>query len=324
MTVPDAIDERAEARKGVVFALLAYGLWGFYGFFFAAVSHINMLEVVAHRAFWSVPIALGVLWALGRLADLSLILSDRRLVARLLLTSALIGVNWAVLVWAVADDRTLEASLGYFINPLLSVVIGFAVLGERLIRLQVLAVAIAAFAVAMQMVMAGVFPWVALVLAGTFAAYGYWRKTMPIGPVQGFLAEVLVLSACGIAIVAGLAWYGRLRFGASPADTLLLIACGPATALPLMWFAAAARRIRLGTLGLLQYIAPTGLFLTAVLAFGEPLDVWGVATFVLIWTALAIYSLEALRLDRRAQRARAITARGSVAAVASARRGPAS
>jgi chloramphenicol-sensitive protein RarD len=324
MTAPDAINERAEARKGVVFALLAYGLWGFYGLFFAAVSHINMLEVVAHRAFWSVPIALGVLWALGRLADLPLILSDRRLVARLLLTSLSIGVNWAVLVWAVADDRTLEASLGYFINPLLSVVIGFALLGERLTRLQVLAVAIAAFAVAVQTLMAGVFPWVALLLAGTFAAYGYWRKTMPIGPAQGFLAEVLVLSAFGIAIVAGLAWQGNLRFGASTADTLLLIACGPVTALPLMWFAAAARRIRLGTLGLLQYIAPTGLFLTAVVAFGEPIDLWGVATFVLIWTALAIYSLEALRLDRSAQRVSAVTPRGSAVAAASARRGSAS
>jgi chloramphenicol-sensitive protein RarD len=298
MTAPDATDARAEARKGVIFALLAYGLWGFYGLFFAAVAHINMLEVVAHRAFWSVPIALGVLWALGRLKDLSLILSDRRLVVRLLLTSLSIGVNWAVLVWAVANDRTLEASLGYFINPLLNVVLGFALLHERLTRLQVLAVALAAFAVAVQTLMAGVFPWVALLLAGSFAAYGYLRKTMPIGPVQGFFAEVLVLSACGIVIVAWLAWQEDLLFGASSADTLLLIACGPATALPLMWFAAAARRIRLGTLGLLQYIAPSGLFLTAVVAFGEPLGLWGVASFVLIWAGLAIYSLEALRLDR--------------------------
>jgi chloramphenicol-sensitive protein RarD len=164
------------------------------------------------------------------------------------------------------------------------------------------------------------FPWVALVLAASFGAYGYLRKTIPIGPVQGFLVEALVLSVCGGAIVAWLAWQSELSFAASAVDTLLLIACGPMTALPLMWFAAAARRIRLATLGLLQYIAPSGLFLTAVFAFGEPLDVWDLATFGLIWTALAIYSLEALRLDRRAR----LRATRSDAASAGGSRGPAS
>lgn len=299
-----AIDGQAEARKGVVFALLAYGLWGFYALFFGALGHVEALEVVAHRAFWSVPIALGALWAMGKLSDLAPVVSDPSLMARLLLTSLLVAVSWGVFVWAVTTGRTLEASLGYYINPLLNVVIGFTMLGERLTRPQVAAVAIAAFAVAVQTVMAGVFPWVALLLAGAFAAYGYFRKTIAIGPVQGFLVEALVLSLCGGIIVAWLSWRSSLRFGANAADTLLLIASGPMTALPLMWFAAAARRIRLGTLGLLQYIAPTGLFLTAILAFGEPLDGWRAATFVLIWTALAIYSLEALRLDRTA-RARA-------------------
>ena len=322
--VSDVSDARAEAHKGVVFAILAYGLWGFYALFFYALAHINVLEVVANRAFWSVPVALVVLWALGKLTDLSLVLSDRRLVVRLLLTSMFIGLNWGVLVWAVSADRTLETSLGYYINPLLNVVIGFLLLGERLTRPQVVAVGIAAFAVAMQTVMAGVFPWVALMLASSFAAYGYLRKTMPIGPVQGFLVEALVLSVVGIAILGFLAWQSDLRFGATTSDTLLLIACGPMTALPLMWFSAAARRIRLSTLGLMQYIAPSGLFLTAIVAFGEPLDGWGLATFVLIWTALAIYSLEALRLDRIAHRRARERARESDAAAASAMRGPAS
>jgi chloramphenicol-sensitive protein RarD len=322
--VSDAIEARAEAHKGVVFALLAYGLWGFYALFFRAVGHIDVLEIVAHRAFWSVPIALGVLWALGKLDDLTLLLSDRRLMLRLSLTSFFVAVNWSVMVWAVSVDRTLEASLGYYINPLLNVVIGFVLLNERLTRPQVVAVTIAGFAVAVQTVLAGVFPWVALVLAGSFATYGYLRKTMPIGPVQGFLVEALVLSVAGVAIVAWLAWQSDMRFGASTADTLLLIACGPMTALPLMWFAAAARRIRLGTLGLLQYIAPSGLFLTAILVFGEPLDGWGVATFVLIWTALAIYSAEAFRLDRSARKRASARARESDAAAASAMRESAS
>jgi chloramphenicol-sensitive protein RarD len=316
----ERVDERAEAHKGVLFALLAYGLWGFYALFFGALAHIDMLEVVAHRAFWSVPIALAVLWALGKLTELVVVLSDRRLMGRLLLTSFFLGVNWAVLVWAVAADRTLETSLGYYINPLLNVAIGFALLGERLTRAQVLAVAIAASAVVVQTVMAGVFPWVALLLAGSFACYGYLRKTIRVGPVQGFMVEATVLTVCGSAIVAWLAWQSDLSFGGEVSDTLLLIACGPMTALPLMWFAAAARRIRLGTLGLLQYIAPSGLFLTAVFAFGEPLHVWGFATFALIWVALAIYSLEAFRLDRRARS----LAKASDAADAAAWRGSAS
>ena len=309
--VADAVAERAEARNGVIYALLAYGLWGFYGLFFRALAGVSALEVVAHRAFWSVPIALGVLWALGKLGDLVPVLSDRRIVRRLLITSLLVAVTWGVFVWAVNSGRTLEASLGYFINPLLSVAIGLMLLGERMTRAQAAAVGIAAIAVAMQTVMAGVFPWVALVLAGSFAAYGYLRKTMPIGPVQGFLVEALVLSLCGAVIVGGLAWQSELRFGASPTDTLLLIASGPVSALPLMWFAAAARRISLGTLGLLQYIAPSGLFLTAILAFGEPLDPWGLATFVLIWAALAIYSAEAFRLDRRARERARSRSKGS-------------
>jgi chloramphenicol-sensitive protein RarD len=300
--VADAIEARAEAHKGVVFALLAYGLWGFYALFFRAIDHIDLFEVVAHRAFWSVPIALGVLWALGKLSDVSLVLSDRRLVARMVLTSFFVAVNWSVMVWAVSVDRTLEASLGYYINPLLNVAIGVVLLSERLTWPQVVAVAIAAFAVAVQTLLAGVFPWVALVLAGSFACYGYLRKTLPIGPVQGFLVEALVLSVVGSGIVTWLAWHSDVSFGANPTDTLLLIACGPMTALPLMWFAAAARRIRLGTLGLLQYIAPSGLFLTAILVFGEPLDAWSLAAFVLIWVALAIYSVEAFRLDRIAQK----------------------
>ena len=311
---------REEARKGVVYALAAYVMWGFYGLFFEALGHIDGLEVIAHRAFWAVPVAFLALWAFGRLSDLAPVLLDRRLGARLLLSTLLIGVNWGLFVWAVTSGRTLETSLGYFINPLLNVVIGFLLLGERLTRPQVVAVALAAFAVAVQTVMAGVFPWVSLLLAGTFAGYGYLRKTMPIGPVPGFLVEALLLSLFGLMVVVWLGWQGELRFGASAGDTLLLIASGTMTAMPLMWFSAAARRIRLSTLGLLQYIAPSGLFLSAILVFGEPLDAWGLATFGLIWAALAIYSLEALRLDRKAQR----QARESGAAAASGSPEPAS
>lgn len=297
--LPESLPQ-SEARKGAVYALLAYGLWGTYALYFGALAHVDALEVVAHRAFWSVPVAGAVLLALGKMADTWTIFADRRLMAKMLLTSFLVAVSWAFFVWAVAVDRTLETSLGYYINPLLNVLIGFTILGERLSRAQTFAVALAALAVVLQTLTAGVFPWVALVLAGSFGAYGYLRKTMPVGAVEGFFIEALVLSLVGLLVVAWLSEHAGLTFGSNAAETLLLIGCGPITALPLMWFAAGARRIRLATLGLLQYVAPSGLFLTAIFVFGEPLNVWGLASFVLIWAALAIYSLDTLRGERAA------------------------
>ena len=315
--VSDRLPQRSpqeEARKGALYALLAYGLWGTYALYFGALAHFDALEVVAHRAFWSLPVAGAVLIALGRMADLWDIFADWRLMAKMLLTSFLVGVSWGFFVWAVAVDRTLETSLGYYINPLLNVLIGFAVLGERLSRAQTFAVGLAALAVLLQTLTAGVFPWVALVLAASFASYGYLRKTMPVGAVEGFFIEALVLSTVGLLVVAWLSEHGQLRFGTNLSDTLLLIGCGPVTALPLMWFAAAARRIRFATLGLLQYIAPSGLFLTAVFVFGEPLNVWGLASFALIWAALAIYSLDMLRGETEAARRLPSTASATAAA----------
>jgi chloramphenicol-sensitive protein RarD len=201
----------------------------------------------------------------------------------------------------VAVGRTLETSLGYYINPLLSIVLGFLLLGERLTRVQMAAVILAVAAVLIQTLVVGVFPWLALTLAGSFALYGYLRKTIDVGPVQGFFVEAVLLSVVGIAIVGWLEATGRASFGRGASDTFLLIACGPMTAAPLMLFAAGARRIRLSTMGMLQYIAPTGLFLTAIFALGEPADRWTLVSFSLIWLALALYSFEAFRLDRQAR-----------------------
>jgi chloramphenicol-sensitive protein RarD len=289
------------AEKGVLYAVLAHLTWGAMAVYFCFMIHISPMEIAVHRGLWSIPFAAVIIWWLGQYRDVWRAVLSKRNLAILTLTSAIIVFNWGFYVWSIEQGRTLESSLGYYINPLLNVVIGFTLLGERLTKPQVAAVGIAFLAVAVQTVAAGVFPWVALLLAGSFAAYGYMRKTMPIGPIQGFLVEAILLSVIGGAIVAWLAWHSKLSFGANATDTLLLISCGPMTALPLMWFAAAARRIRYSTLGLLQYIAPSGLFLTAILAFGEPLDGWRLATFVPIWLALAIYSLGAWRLDGRAR-----------------------
>ena len=297
--VPKSSAVASEAGKGVMLAIAAYGLWAFYGLFFKQLSHIDPLEVVAQRGLWSVPVAGVILFAMGRTRDIARAFTTPRLVAMLFLSSLMVAISWGFFVWAVGVGRTLETSLGYYINPLLSILIGALLLGERLTVMQKCAVGLAAAAVVIQTLAVGVFPWLALTLAGSFAAYGYLRKTIDVGPVQGFFVEAVLLSAVGVGIMAWLGAEGRVSFGGSGRDTFLLIACGPMTAVPLMLFAAAARRVRLATIGMLQYIAPTGLFLTAILVFGEPFDVARLSGFALIWTALALYSFEAWRLDRK-------------------------
>ena len=296
--VPKSSSVASESAKGVVLAVMAYGLWAFYGLFFKQLAHIDPLEVVAQRGFWAVPVAGAILFAMGRTRDIARAFQTPRLMGMLFLSSLMVAISWGFFVWAVGAGRTLETSLGYYINPLLSILIGYVLLGERLTLLQKCAVGLAATAVVIQTLVVGVFPWLALTLAGSFAMYGYLRKTINVGPVQGFFVEAVLLSVVGIGIMAWLFAHGRASFGGTWHNTLLLIACGPMTAAPLMLFAAAARRVRLATMGMLQYIAPTGLFLTAIFVFGEPVDAARLTGFALIWTALALYSFEAWRLDR--------------------------
>jgi chloramphenicol-sensitive protein RarD len=302
---PDALPEGG-ARRGFVYALLAYGLWGMLPLFLKAVSHLPALEVVAHRILWSVPIAGAVLVATGRTGDLKAALRSPRTVALASLTAGLITINWGLYVWAIAVERTVETSLGYYINPLMSVVMGAVLLGERLSRAQVAALALATVAVVLMTVEAGVLPWVSLVLAGSFAIYGFLRKTLPIGPSQGFFLEVLILSVPALAYAIWLQATGVSHFVPSqPRDMLLLLACGPATAVPLLLYGFGAKLLKLSTIGIMQYIAPTGIFLIAVFAFGEPFGMVRLAAFALIWVALAIYtwSMFSQARDRRAAEA---------------------
>lgn len=298
---PDALPEGG-ARRGFVYALLAYGLWGLLPLFLKAVAHLPAIEVVAHRILWSVPIAGAVLVASGRTADLKAALRSPRTIALASLTAGLITINWGLYVWAIAVERTVETSLGYYINPLMSVVMGAVLLGERLSRAQVAALALAAAAVVLLTVEAGGLPWVSLVLAGSFAIYGFLRKTLPIGPSQGFFLEVLILSVPALAYVVWLQATGVSHFVPSrPADVLLLLACGPATAVPLLLYGFGAKLLKLSTIGIMQYIAPTGIFLIAVFVFGEPFGMARLAAFALIWVALAIYtwSMVSQARDRR-------------------------
>lgn len=298
MTTP--VDTTAEtdqgARRGFVLALFAYLLWGMLPFYMKAVQHLPLMEVISHRIIWSVPIAGAVLVWMGRTADFKVALRTPRMLAMAALTAMLITVNWSIYVWAIAVDRTVETALGYYINPLVNVVVGAALLGERLGRLQVAAVVLAAVAVTILTIEQGTLPWVSLALAFSFAAYAFFRKTLPIGPSQGFLLEVLILSIPSLAYLVWLQATGQSHFlNGSPVDTWLLIGCGPATAAPLLLFAFGARLLKLSTIGIMQYIAPTMVFLIAVFAFHEPFGRSQAIAFALIWSALALYTFAMFR-----------------------------
>ncbi|MDX8440529.1 EamA family transporter RarD [Mesorhizobium australafricanum] len=296
VTATADLDQDAKARRGFLLALGAYFLWGLLPFYMKAVAHLPLAEVIANRVVWSVPIAAAVLIWAGRTADFKAAIRSPKSLAMAALTAVLISINWGIYVWAIAVDRTVETALGYYINPLVSVVVGAVLLGERLDRLQIAAVALAAVAVAVLTVEAGKLPWVSLALAFSFAAYGFFRKTLPIGPSQGFLLEVLLLSVPALCYIVYLIAIGQDHLISSTgADTALLIGCGPVTAVPLLLFAFGARLLRLSTIGIMQYIAPTMVFLIAVLIFDEPFGKTQAIAFALIWTALAMYSWSMFR-----------------------------
>ncbi|MBZ9741174.1 EamA family transporter RarD [Mesorhizobium sp. CO1-1-4] len=286
-----ASDTDSKARRGFLLALGAYLLWGLLPFYMKAVAHLPLAEVIAHRIVWSVPIAAAVLIWAGRTADFKAAIRSPRTIAMAALTAALISVNWGIYVWAIAVDRTVETALGYYINPLVNVVVGALLLGERLDRLQIAAVVLAAVAVAVLTIDGGKLPWVSLALAFSFAAYAFFRKTLPIGPSQGFLLEVLLLSVPALGYIIFLIATVQDHFVSSNGtDTALLIGCGPVTSVPLLLFAFGAKLLRLSTIGIMQYIAPTMVFLIAVLIFDEPFGTTQAIAFALIWAALAVYS----------------------------------
>lgn len=291
MTAEATVPDRNAAQRGFFYALAAYTFWGVQPMFMKLVAHIPATEVVAHRILWSVPVAGVVLLALGRTADLKVALRSPRTLVMAAVTAALITVNWGIYVWAIAADRAVETALGYYINPLVSVVMGAVLLGEKLTAAQMAAIGLAALAVLILTIYAGGLPWVSLALALTFAVYGYLRKTLPIGPSQGFFLEVLILCLPALGYILWLQARGEGHFLPShPHDIMLLMLCGPVTALPLLLYAFGAKLLRLSTIGIMQYIAPSIVLLTAVLVFGEPFGGARAAAFGLIWAGLFIYS----------------------------------
>lgn len=289
----------SQAQEGVFCAVAAFTLWGTSAWFYKLISHVPAFEIIAHRIIWGIPLAAVMLLILGRTSDIRRAFTTPRIILTLILTAALVSLNWVLYVWAVMGGYALEASLGYFINPIVSVLMGLAFLREKLLPAQWVAVGLAIVAVVAQTVLVGTPPWLALCLAATFALYGYLRKTIDIGPAQGFLVETLLFLPVVAVYLVAVHARGEGQFGSDGFTTAWLILAGPMTAGPLILFAAAARRINLSTVGLLQYIAPSLIFLTAIFVFGEPLDTGRLATFVVIWIALAIFSVSAVREDRK-------------------------
>ncbi len=279
---------------GIAFGLAAYGMWGFFPLFFRQLAHLPPMDVLCNRAAWGF-LFVGLLLTLRRDwgRALAVFRTPRHLVM-LALAALLVGSNWLVFLWAVANGQVVASSLGYFLTPLVNVLLGLAVLKERLNRLEWLAVALAVAAVANEMLFLGSLPWVSLVLAGTFGFYGLVRKQVPVDAVSGLWLETLaMLLPCGL-YAGWMAAQGHAVFtGHDDRTALLLALAGVLTALPLMAFAAAARRLDLATVGMLMYINPTLQFLTAVWLFGEPLQAARLVTFALIWLGLFAFSWSA-------------------------------
>lgn len=294
--------QQETSRAGFFFALSAFLIWGCLALYWKATSHVDAVEVTMHRVIWSLPVAGAILWYMGRTSDILPTLRSPRKLAILFFTSLMISFNWGIFIWAISVDRTLEAAMAYYINPLMSVAMGAVFLHERFNRLQLVAIILALVAVIILTIMQGVLPWISLSLALTFALYGLIRKTVDVGPTQGFLVEVILIYPIAVAYMIWLIYSGNLVFGSAGTSNIILLMCaGPATAIPLILFANGAKRLRLSTIGMMQYIAPTLIFLIGIFIFKEELKPSLLIAFILIWTALAIYSWSLFQ-DTRAQK----------------------
>ena len=291
---PDA-EARRRARQGLTLGLLAYGVWGSFPAFFKLVNAATPLEVVGHRIFWSAAFLILLVTLSRRLGPLWSVLRDRGTLLTLAGSTLLIAGNWLVFIYAVQSGQVLQSSLGYFMTPLISVLLGFVFLRERLNRRQQLSVGLAALGVVNLTLGHGEFPWIALTLGSTFGLYGLLRKLARVDALLGLTVETLLLAplALGYLLYLGIRHQSAFLAGAPLLDLLLPLS-GVVTAIPLLCFVGAARRLRLATIGFLQYITPSLHFLFAVGLYGEPFSHNHLLSFIFIWAALAVYSADAL------------------------------
>jgi chloramphenicol-sensitive protein RarD len=297
-TSTPATDTR-DTRNGVIAALAAYIAWGFLPILFRQLDAAGSVLIVAERTLWSLLLLAIILRAMGGFGEVWALFTDRRRLVVTFLSAVLLAGNWLLYVWAVETGQVLEASFGYFINPLVNVAMGMVLLGERQNRLQTVSILIAVVAIAIQAAGLGAIPFIALGLALSFGFYGYIRKTAQLGPANGLFAETLMIAPAALGyVVFDIAAHGAGPH-ADPYLMLLLVLTGPATAVPLLLFAYAVRRLRLTTIGMFQYIAPSIQFLVAIFLFGEHLNGLRLLSFALIWVSLAVFSYDSFRRRSR-------------------------
>jgi chloramphenicol-sensitive protein RarD len=288
-------------RTGILSAVLAFLCWGLFPLYFRALHDVPPTQILAHRVLWSLLFLVIVLSLRRQWKWLPTILRRPRVVGSFVASALLLSANWLVYIWSVHNGHVIEASLGYFINPLVNIMFGYLLLKERLRTVQWVAIAIAACGVAWLTWQAGTVPWIALFLAASFGAYGLMRKTAALGALEGLSFETMVLFPLAFGYLAWLGMHGDNVFLSSPSDTTrwLLIAAGPITAIPLLLFASGARSIPLSVLGLLQYLSPTIQFLLGVWLFHEAFTAERLVGFLVIWSALALYAAEGLWQQRK-------------------------
>ncbi|MGJ7456994.1 EamA family transporter RarD [Halomonas sp. MA07-2] len=286
---PTATPDR-EPAKGVAFGLSAYIMWGCFPLFFALFQGVPAFEILIHRILWSCLFLVGLVTLLRRWAPIRRALREPRRLGTVLGCALLIAINWGLYIYAVETRQVLQASLGYFMTPLVNVALGLLVLRETMHRLQAAAVGLAALAILIQLLLLGELPWISLGLAFSFGTYGLLRKQVPLDGLSGLFVETLLLLPLALLTLGWLVQVDLSHFLGDTRTTLLLVASGVITALPLLAFAGAARRLRLATLGFLMYINPTIQFGIALLVFGEPITAVQLTTFALIWTALSLYT----------------------------------
>jgi chloramphenicol-sensitive protein RarD len=288
-------------RTGIILAALAFLSWGLFPLYFHALNEVPAGQILAHRVLWSLVFLMVVLTVRRQWRWLPEIVKRPKVIGSFIASALLLSVNWLIYIWSVNNGHVIDASLGYFINPLVNIMLGYVVLGERLRKLQWAAIAVATLGVLWLTWQAGTVPWIALALAATFGGYGLLRKTAALGALEGLAFETMVLFPLALGYVVWLTMHGANVFLTSPSDSTrwLLVAAGPITAIPLLMFAAGARRIPMAVLGMLQYIGPSIQFFLGVWLFQEAFTVDRLVGFSLIWSALALYAAEGWWSARR-------------------------
>lgn len=287
------------ARGGLAATMGAFAIWGLFPLYLRALAVVTPLQLVAHRVAWAALFVLGLMAWRRELAQLRAVFAQPGVLLRLAVTALLISANWLVYVWAVANDRVVETSLGYFINPLVNVLLGVVLLSERLNRAQWTSVALATLGVVYLTLSAGALPWIALALAFSFGLYGFIRKTARVDALPGLAVETTLLAPLAIGYLVWAGATGRGALGhAGPMVDVLLVASGAVTAIPLFLFAYGARRLPYSTVGIIQYLAPSLQLATAVLVFHEPFDQARLTGFTCIWVALLVYAGDGLLRTR--------------------------